>query len=132
MDWSQVTSEILKGLIAAAVPVLIALAGMAFSWIREYAKAHIKNATLQRVTDEAFVVVQAVGQAIGDDLKAAAKDGKLSEDEKAMLKAKALNALKERLRDIPKSILPDLETRLSDAIEYAVGASKKVIGPVSQ
>jgi len=124
MDWHTLLNDIIKAVVIAAIPALTGLVALAFSWLREYAKTHIQNAILQRITNEAFEVVLAVGQAIGDDFKKAAADGKLSEDEKATLKTRAINALKLRLIDIPKHLLPNLETRLSEAIEAAVAKKK--------
>ena len=116
--------EIKNAVIAGAVPVVVMLIGWAFSWFRAYLQSKIKNETLRRISAEAFEVVAAVGQAIGDDLKEAGKDGKLSEDEKAMLKTKAMNALMARLKDIPAHVIPDLGERVSEAIEAAVAGKK--------
>lgn len=116
--------EIKHAVIAGAVPVLVMLIGWAFSWVRAWLEAKIKNEWAQRIAAEAFQVVGAVAQAVGDDLKESAKDGKLSEDEKNRLKGIAMNALRDRLRDVPKHVFPDIESRMSDAIEAAVAGKK--------
>jgi uncharacterized protein YktB (UPF0637 family) len=116
--------QIKEAVIAGAIPVVVTLIGWALSMLRSWLQAKIANEYAQRIAAEAFQVVGAVAQAIGDDLKESAKDGKLSEEEKQRLKRLALETLKERLRDVPKHLFPDLEARMSDAIEAAVNGKK--------
>jgi hypothetical protein len=116
--------EIKHAVIAGAVPVLVTLIGWGLSMLRAWLEAKIKNEWAQRIAAEAFQVVGAVAQAVGDDLKESTKDGKLSEDEKQRLKGIAVNALRDRLKDVPKHVFPDLESRMSDAIEAAVNGKK--------
>jgi hypothetical protein len=121
---SEVTSEILKAVVIALVPAAFGLVAWIASHLKAWIEANVKNALLKRIANEALEVVGAVSQSISEPAKEAAKDGKLTDDEKARIKALAVDALMKRLKDIPAHILPDLAARASDAIEAAVKATK--------
>lgn len=121
---NDVLTEIIKGVTALAVPVLAAVFLQVLHLLKSWIEVKIKNQVIARISQEALDVVLFVAQSIGDDFKEAAKDGKLTEDEKAKLKNIAVDALKRRLSDIPAKLFPDIEKRIEEAIESAIKKEK--------
>ncbi len=117
---AEITSELLKLVIAAATPIVVVLIGKMARKIEAWIESKTTNETLRRIEHEAFEVVAAVGQSVADPIKETAADGKLTDEERQRIKTAALDTLKARLGDLPKSLLPDLQKRLSDAVEAAV------------
>lgn len=125
-----IISSILEHVLTAAgaVSSLLIAAGI------RYIFAKIKNDKLQSYGDLLAVyaekAVKAVAQKEGEDLKEAAADGKLTDDEKAMLKKVAVDTLKAMA---PGAILKfmakgksDIDTLLDTLVESAVSDSKGV------
>lgn len=94
--------------------------------IKNLIEQKIKEQFLARIFNEALETVIYVSQTVGDYMKEAAKDGKLSEDEKATLKKLAVDSLKRRLADIPSKFIPDLQKRIEEAVEAAVKRMRKL------
>lgn len=117
---AETANEMMKLVIAAATPIIVAIAGKLAAKISTWIESKTTNETLRRIEHEAFEVVAAVGQAVATPIKEASADGKLTDEERQRIKNTALDALKSRLGDLPKSLLPDLQNRLSDAVEAAV------------
>lgn len=115
-------NEIVTAVIVALVPVALPLIGRLYWWVATWIESHITNQRLQRVAHEAAEVVSAIGQSMAGPIKEAAADGKLSDEDKQRLKRCALDALRQRLADLPARLITD--QRLSDAIEAAVHGSK--------
>jgi len=125
-----IISSILEHVLTAAgaASSLLIAAGI------RYIFAKIKNDKLQSYGDLLAVyaekAVKAVAQKEGEDLKEAAADGKLTDDEKAMLKKVAVDTLKAMA---PGAILKfmakgksDIDTLLDTLVESAVSDSKGV------
>lgn len=125
MDTSFVLSEILKGALIASIPAFFGVISALFTLFRAWVEAHTKSVYLQVIAREALDVTSAVAQTVAGPLKEAAEDGKLSDSDKQRIKQIALDALRNRLLGIlPKDMFPDLDKRLSDAIEASVKQTK--------
>ena len=85
-------------LITTGGAILVALLGWAFKLLRDYLKANVQNEVvadwLYRLDAVAETVVKDYLQSRVDDLKAAAKDGKIDEAERETLKQGAIDDVK--------------------------------------
>jgi hypothetical protein len=130
-EYASALSEILKAMLIAATPIVVALLQKLAKKIEAWIDAQTTNETLKRIEHEALDTVAAVGQSVADPIKEAAADGKLTDEEKQRIKRIALDTLKARVSSVPAALLPDLEKRLSDAVESAVmrlGLAKSAAG----
>lgn len=121
---NEILNEIIKVTIVALIPVFLTLAGKLYARLVTWLDSQVTNEVLNRVLHEAFDVVSFIGQGIRPALEEAARDGKLNDEEKRHLKALATQMLLDRLKDVPKSVIPDIEKRAGEAIEAAVGKWK--------
>lgn len=119
---NEFLDSLLKGLLIAAGTAAPALIAWICSWVKTYIEAHVSNQYLKTLLLEADDAVAYVNQSMANDWKAAAEDGKLTDDEKAMLREKARLLLVERLKGLPARFLT--EDRIKQAIEAAVGRNK--------
>lgn len=124
MGWSQVLNEALKALLVVSIPALAAVVASLWGYLKSWIEAQTRNQWLIVIEREAFQVVAAVGQSVVTALKEKAADGSLTAEECQYVKNIALDTLKARLSAIPKALFPDLEKRLSDAVEAAVPQAK--------
>lgn len=120
----SVLSEILKAAAIAALPAFFGLVAALFSALRAWIEANTRSTWLQVINREALEVVAAVAQTVAGPTKEAAADGKLSGEDAQRIKQIALDTLRTRLALIPAHLFPDLEKRLSDAVEASVKQSK--------
>lgn len=124
MDCNEVLDQVIKALLVTVVPAVVA---WLCSWVREWAKAHVSNENLKAFLMEVDDTVAYLKQQLSDPWKAAAADGKLTEAEKAQLKERAVEILKERLKHLPERFLT--KERIEAAIEAAVGRNKPTVDP---
>lgn len=119
--------------IVAVMGVLVAFGTKAFAMYAGMLKEKVKHdelkALIDRVQNTATIVVQSLNQTMVDDLKAAAEDGKLTQEEKTRIKDSALMSLLNTLNDQGKELLKetfgDLNEYLTKLIESKVGEAKK-------
>jgi len=124
INWEPIISSAVSAIITIGIPLLAAaLTGLISSW----------RASLAVKADDAWYVaagrmvgaaVLATGQVLVDDAKAAAKDGKLSEDEKAAALSHAMSVARSMIGEIPSAIKPRFEAWLRAEVEAAVGRIK--------
>ena len=124
---NSVLDQILKGILIALGSAAPAVIAWACSWLKTYIEAHVSNAHLKTLLLEADDVVAFINQRMADDMKAAAADGKLTDEEKASLKAKATELIKERLKGLPAKYLTT--ERIDAAIEAAVNRNRSTVNP---
>lgn len=103
---NEIVGTILTALLAALVPVIALLLKVLGQKLAAYIQAKIDNQTaegiLVRLNEASFAAVSEVWQTMGEAMKAAAADGKFTEEEKAALKAAAIASVKAELG--PKGI----------------------------
>ena len=108
---------------AANIIVVGLVAGMG------YIGSLIKNSVVQSVWAKAAMAVQITGQTIVDDLKEASKDGKLTDEEKAKVKAHAREVFFAQFNIVGKLIanlfMGSLEKWFNEKAEYILGEIKK-------
>jgi hypothetical protein len=104
---NELLSEVVKALIAAAIPLLLTGLAWAFKLFREWLIAHTENLYLRRVEIVFADSVAYVGQVVADDLKAKSADGKLTDEEKQSTKQLAIDTAMAQLRDIPAKLIGD-------------------------
>ena len=124
INWQPIIESAISAAITIGIPLLAAaLTGLISSW----------RASLAVKADDAWYVaagrmvgaaVLATGQVLVDDAKAAAKDGKLSEDEKAAALSHAMSVARSMIGEIPSAIKPRFEAWLRAEVEAAVGRIK--------
>lgn len=135
MNWGELGVQIL----AALSPVILAIASWLALAVKNYFESKTKNEVLKgmgiRLFDAFGVAIQSVGQTYVADLKAAAADGKLTAEEKAEAKRKAIEASKSYLG--PKGLGelakvlgvrvtdPSLESVLGLGLEATLGGVKR-------
>lgn len=132
---------ILPKLLEAALPLLTVVLGWASVELSKFIRAKTKNealaGALTRLNDVVFTVVKALNQTVVDELRKANADGKVTKEEVAGIKAKALEQVKSHIG--PKGIdellfvlgLKDeaaLDKLVSDKVEAAVGDVKASAG----
>lgn len=125
---------IVKSAIDLAAVLLPLILGLVANLVKKWSdklKADTDNklagAALSKVTTLAYVVVSEVSQTIVADLKAAAVDGKLTDEEKAQIKASAVAKLKSYISlDEAKRLIGvgDIDSFLGTLIESAVSETK--------
>lgn len=124
IDWQPIIEAAISAAITIGIPLLAAaLTGLISSW----------RASLAIKADDAWYVaagrmvgaaVLATGQVLVDDAKAAAADGKLTEDEKNKALAHAMSVARASIGEIPASIKPRFEAWLRAEVEASVGKLK--------
>ena len=126
---------LMNAVLTAAVPALILL----LTWVAKYLAAlfeaktnevqeNIKNKKVKEainiVSEDAINIVLTLNQTIVEGLKAASVDGKLTVEEAAGIKTKALNMLKSTLttdvRDTLGMVYSDIDSYLETVIEKTV------------
>jgi rRNA-processing protein FCF1 len=121
MDWERIVTELLIALVPLLTMVLTAAIAYGAAYLRQR-NAWLKEArTVDAVEDQARDTVLALQQTLVDELKAAKADGKLTDEEKAAIKAKALERLESKITESQAAILAaitgDVSAWLADRIE---------------
>lgn len=124
INWEPIISSAVSAIITIGIPLLAAaLTGLISSW-RASLAAKADDAWYTAAARMVGVAVLATGQVLVDDAKAAAKDGKLSEDEKAAALSHAMSVARSMIGEIPSAIKPRFESWLRAEVEAAVGRLK--------
>jgi len=124
IDWNNIMQSAITALITVLVPILAAwLSGLFESW-RSKLATQADDAWYAQAGKEIAAAVLATGQVLVDDFKAAAADGKLTEDEKAKALAHAMQLARAAIGDIPAHIRPKFEAWLRTQVEAAVSKLK--------
>lgn len=106
---------------AVLLPLLTLAGKWLVSWLAAKAKDTKWATAVEKLTDVATHVVEHVEVELRPDIQEAMKDGKLTPDEQAALKAKAVQLIKEGLGPDVLATLGSLaEPLISGAIERAV------------
>jgi len=124
INWQPIIESAVSALIAVGVPLLAAaLTGLISSW-RSRLSAAADDAWYTQAGKEVSAAVLATGQVLVDDFRSAAKDGKLTEDEKAAALTHAMQIARAAIGDIPAHIRPKFEAWLRTQVEAAVSKLK--------
>jgi len=124
IDWTKVLETAISTAIVVLVPLLAAwLTGLFASW-RSKLAIEADDAWYEMAGKEAAVAVLATFQGLVDDFKAASKDGKLTEDERAAALQHAMDIAKTNIGAIPAHIRPKFEHWLRGQVEAAVAKFK--------
>lgn len=128
VDWSSVLNEVIKVLVAAAIPILtlalrkVIMAG--FEWLRGYAdKYHLGN-VFQQAENAVLAMYEKTVKGIQQDFA----DGKITPEEKAarlaQVKKDAMDMLGGFVKSIPAHLQPYLSSKLGELIEAALSKLK--------
>jgi len=124
INWQPIIEAAVSALITIGIPLLAAaITGLISSW-RASLAAKADDAWYTAAARMVGVAVLATAQVLVDDAKAAAKDGKLSEDEKAAALSHAMSVARSMIGEIPSAIKPRFEAWLRAEVEAAVGRIK--------
>lgn len=124
INWEPIISSAVSAIITIGIPLLAAaITGLISSW-RTSLAAKADDAWYIAAGRMVGVAVLATGQVLVDDVKAAAKDGKLSEDEKNQALTHAMQVARSMIGEIPAAIKPKFEAWLRAEVEAAVGRIK--------
>lgn len=124
IDWNSIMQSAITALIAVLVPILAAwLTGLISSW-RSKLSVAADDVWYTQAGKEVAAAVLATGQVLVDDFRSAAKDGKLTEDEKAAALTHAMQLARAAIGEIPAHIRPKFEAWLRTQVEAAVGRLK--------
>lgn len=124
INWEPIISSAVSAIITIGIPLLAAaLTGLISSW-RAALAAKSDDAWYTAAARMVGVAVLATAQVLVDDAKAAAKDGKLSEDEKAAALSHAMSVARSMIGEIPSAIKPKFDAWLRAEVEAAVGRIK--------
>ena len=124
INWEPIISSAVSAIITIGIPLLAAaITGLISSW-RASLAAKADDAWYTAAARMVGVAVLATAQVLVDDAKAAAKDGKLSEDEKSAALTHAMSVARSMIGEIPSAIKPRFEAWLRAEVEAAVGRLK--------
>lgn len=124
IDWTKVIETAISTAIVVLVPLFAAwITGLISSW-RSKLAVEADDAWYEMAAKEASVAVLATFQGLVDDFKAASKDGKLTEDERAAALQHAMDIAKTNIGTIPAHIRPKFESWLRGQVEAAVAKFK--------
>lgn len=124
INWQPIIESAVSALIAVGVPLLAAaLTGLISSW-RSKLSVAADDAWYAQAGKEVAAAVLATGQVLVDDFRSAAKDGRLTEDEKSAALTHAMQLARAAIGDIPAHIRPKFEAWLRTQVEAAVGKLK--------
>ena len=124
-----IVNALIENGVQVAVSLVVALIGVAGTWLSLQIGKVKKLQTVKLATDEAkdaaITTVLELQQAVVDDLKAAAVDGKLTKDEIAKLKNDLISMSMAKLSDTSVKILTAAGVDISAII---AGAAEALIG----
>lgn len=127
-----IVNALIENGVQVAVSLVVALIGVAGTWLSLQIGKVKKLQTVKLATDEAkdaaITTVLELQQAVVDDLKAAAVDGKLTKEEIAKLKNDLISMSMAKLSDTSVKILTaagvDISAIIAGAAETMVGQMK--------
>ena len=127
-----IVNALIENGVQVAVSLVVALIGVAGTWLSIQIGKVKKLQTVQLATDEAkdaaITTVLELQQTVVDDLKAAAVDGKLTKEEIAKLKNDLITMSMAKLSDTSVKILTaagvDISAIIAGAAETMVGQMK--------
>ncbi|HIR32476.1 MAG TPA: hypothetical protein IAB83_10865 [Candidatus Faecousia faecavium] len=127
-----IVNALIENGVQVAVSLVVALIGVAGTWLSLQIGKVKKLQTVQLATDEAkdaaITTVLELQQTVVDDLKAAAVDGKLTKEEIAKLKNDLISMSMAKLSDTSVKILTaagvDISAIIAGAAETMVGQMK--------
>ena len=127
-----IVNALIENGVQVAVSFVVALIGVAGTWLSIQIGKVKKLQTVQLATDEAkdaaITTVLELQQTVVDDLKAAAVDGKLTKEEIAKLKNDLISMSMAKLSDTSVKILSaagvDISAIITSAAEAMVGQMK--------
>lgn len=110
-------------------PVLVALAAWGVAILKKKTDSDLARNALEQVDQVVGTVVGKISQTVVQDLKAAAKDGKLTDREKSEMKRRAIlgtnDLLTEAVTTAAGRAVSDLQGYIGQKIEEQVLAQKK-------
>ena len=116
----NILSELLKSFLAVAFPFLITWIYQLMTKAKTWFDIHVTNTVEKLVVDQGMVVAMEIEQTIGEDLKKQVATGTLSWAKAcAIMKTDAMAKLKSRMNGLT-DLVPELESKMSGAIESAV------------
>ena len=128
-----IVNALIENGVQLAVSLVVALIGVAGTWLSLQIGKVKKLQTVQLATDEAkdaaITTVLELQQTVVDDLKAAAVDGKLTKEEIAKLKNDLLSMSMAKLSDTSVKILTAAGVDISAII---TGAGEALIGKMHE
>lgn len=128
-----IVNALIENGVQVAVSLVVALIGVAGTWMSIQIGKVKKLQTVQLATDEAkdaaITTVLELQQTVVDDLKAAAVDGKLTKEEIAKLKNDLLSMSMAKLSDTSVKILTAAGVDISAII---AGAGEALIGKMHE
>lgn len=124
----QIINAIISNAVSIVAAIVIGLAGVALQYLKVLIATKLKMDTLAKAIAELdgdiAGVVGELQQTVVDDLKAAAADGKLTQDEIRMLKQDLLEGVRDRLSDDATAII---EAAGIDIHNYILSEAEAVI-----
>lgn len=121
---TAVLQILIPALITALGIVITALANNIAGYLKQKANSNLLNRYIDVLTDIVVDVVQSLNQTTVEDLKSAAADGKLTDEEINMISAKALDTVKTILGarglEVLKIAFEDVDSLIASKIERAV------------
>ena len=114
----QLLPQIINLLIPVGMALLARLTASATRWINTKVKNEYLNGVLNRLNDAVYVAVRSTEQTLAGEIREAAKDGKLTQEEADEVKEHAVKAVKNYLG---KNGMSELRRILdADAIEQMI------------
>lgn len=124
IDWNVLLSKAVETAVIVLVPMLCAwLSGVLSAW-RDSLKAKESKEWYEKAGVMLGSSVLSTMQILVNDAKDAAKDGKLSEDEKARAFAHARDAFLSQVGEIPAAVKPTIEAWIKAQIEAKIAKLK--------
>jgi hypothetical protein len=122
MEWSGVMVDVVQGLIPVLMAAL-AWAGVKIAtWINAKTKNEYLKGVLLRLNDAVLAAVRETEQTVVTQLKAAAADGKLTDDEKRDVKRAAFESVKAHFGSKGVAEVGQVLGLSEDALEKMIGA----------
>jgi len=125
MDWTEIIIALISLVIA---PCLILLTKSGIALLQSKTKNEVLNTVLTEIQDAVETAVNATAQTYTDALKAAAADGKLTEDEQAEAMSKAVMTVENSLSASVITYLDNhninINKYIKDRIEAYIGGAK--------
>ena len=133
INWNELLQGLLSSIIIAAVPVITAAALLALQRLKEYLEAKKDESWFAKAGWMVADAVYATSQILGDELKDAARDGKLTEEEKSRLFQHAKDLAIKNIGSVPAKLLPAFESWVRAKIEAELAKLKilQKVGPAS-
>jgi hypothetical protein len=133
VDWGKILESILVVVITTVVPLVVYAFINLLTYAKDWLKAKEKESWFYWAGGIVADAVLSTSQTLGEQIKEAAKDGKFTDEEKAMLFNTAKDLAFKNLGVIPGKFLPMIEGWIRAKIEAELAKLKifQKMGPAS-